>query len=334
MPPATEGLAQVLRQPDGTTLKVALSPARTGGMFEVGGYSVERDAAGVWRYVTGRDKSGAVQLSDVAAASGVKPAGIAKHAGRTPTAVDATEAAMRASIQRQLQVASFQAQTAAAAAGQPRVFKVPALMLATWYDEAKGQTSPQFQAGHDAAFFSKILTGFGGNPRGSVTQFYFEASFGQFLVEVDVFGPYSSIRSNGDPCYYGNIGETSGSDTDPVGTVLGVGGGGALGMAVEAVPQANADIGLNWGDYDNDGDGRVDFTMIIHSGGDMAATGNECYTWSHALQATLGECETLVSTCRGSRRRCAVASASRRPRRVRRSTGCSRSPSSPPRPTR
>ena len=85
VPPATEGLAQVLRQPDGTTLKVSLSPARTGGMFEVGGYSVERDAAGVWRYVTGRDKSGAVQLSDVAAASGVKPAGIAKHAGRTPT---------------------------------------------------------------------------------------------------------------------------------------------------------------------------------------------------------------------------------------------------------
>ena len=295
--PASASMQQVLKQPDGSTFRVALSPARTGGLFETtDGFSVERDAAGVWRYVTGRDSSGAVQLSSVAASNAQAPAGIAKRAGRTPTKVDATEAAMRQSIQRQLQVASFQAQKAAAAAGAPRIFKVPALMLATWYDESKGQTAPQFQAGHDAEFFSKVLDGFGGNPLGSVTQFYYEASFGQFLVEVDVFGPYTSARSTGDPCYYGGIDDTAGSDTDPVGSVLGVSGGGALGMMVEALPQANADIGANWDDYDNDGDGRVDFTMIIHSGGDMAATGNDCYTWSHALQATLGQCENLVST--------------------------------------
>src|SRR5688572_26670495 len=48
-------LRQVLKQPDGTTFRAELSPARTGGLFETsGGYSVDRDASGVWRYVTGR----------------------------------------------------------------------------------------------------------------------------------------------------------------------------------------------------------------------------------------------------------------------------------------
>ncbi|WP_372734747.1 immune inhibitor A domain-containing protein [Nocardioides sp.] len=226
-----------------------------------------------------------------ALAEGKAPAGLTKHAGQTKVKVDPAEAAMRASLQRQLQVASFQAQKAAAAAGTPRVFKVPALMLATYYDEAAGETSPQFKSAHGPDYFKKLLDGFGGNPRGSMTQFYFEASFGQFLVEVDVYGIYTSERSQGDPCYYGGIDGEGGSDTDPIGPTLGVGGGGALGMALEAVPQANADLGANWGNYDNDNDGRVDFTMIIHSGGDMAATGNPCYTWSHALQATLGQGE-------------------------------------------
>ncbi|HEU5035197.1 MAG TPA: immune inhibitor A domain-containing protein, partial [Mycobacteriales bacterium] len=182
-----------------------------------------------------------------------------------------------------------QAQIAATQERHPRVFRVPALLLATWWDSDKGQTSPQFQAGHDAAYFKKLLDGFGGNPRGSVTQFYYEASFGQFLVKIDVYGPYVSNRSRQDRCYYGGLGEQR--TTDPVGSTLGVGGGGALGMALEAVPQADADIGANWGKYDNNGDGRVDFTMIIHSGADMAVTGNPCNTWSHALQATLGEGE-------------------------------------------
>jgi M6 family metalloprotease-like protein len=292
-----EGLRQVLVQPDGSRFPVTLSPAHTGGLFEtLDGRSVERDTQGVWRYVLGRDRNGATQLSKLQVRAGKAPAGVPARAGRAVTEVDAAEARARAAIQRQLQIASLQAQQAATAAGEPRVFRVPALMLATWYDESKGQDAPQFQPGHDAAFFKDILDGFGGNPRGSVTQFYYEASFGQFLVQVDVFGPYTSARSIGDPCYYGGIDDSAGSTTDPIGTVLGVSGGGALGMMIEALPQANLDIGLDWDDYDNDGDGRVDFTMIIHSGGDMAATGNECYTWSHALQATLGQCENLVST--------------------------------------
>jgi M6 family metalloprotease-like protein len=294
-------LRQVLRQPDGTMFRAVLSPASQGGLFEVaGGYSVSKDSSGVWRYVTGRDTSGRVQLSDAVAGVDAPPAGLDKYAGRVVTEVDPAEAAARESVRRQLQIASRQAQLTAAAAGQdfkPRVFHVPALLLATWWWEEKGQTEPQFQTGHGQAYFKKMLDGFGGNPRGSVTQFYFESSFGQFLVKVDVYGPYTSDRSRQDRCYYGGIDtETSGGDLDVLDDQLGIGGGGALGMALEAVPQANADIGANWGTYDNDNDGRVDFTMIIHSGGDMAATGNPCFTWSHAMQATLGQGEVAETT--------------------------------------
>jgi M6 family metalloprotease-like protein len=288
-PPA---LSQVLRQPDGTTFHARLTPATQGGLFEAQGYSIARGSGGTWRYVAGRDARGRLVLSHLAVGPSTSPpAGVRKHVGRQATKVDPAEAAARAEIQRQLQIVSLRAQRMAGQKGKARVFHVPALLLATWWDADKGQTEPQYQAGHGPAYFKKLLDGFGGNPRGSVTQFYYEASFAQFLVKIDVFGPFVSNRSRQDRCYYGGIGDSAGSPTDPVGSNLGVGGGGALGMALEVIPQANADPSLDWSKYDNDGDGRVDFTMIIHSGGDMAATGNPCFTWSHALQATLGEGE-------------------------------------------
>jgi M6 family metalloprotease-like protein len=286
--------AQMLRQPDGTLFRADLTPATQGGLFEtaLGGYSVARDHSGVWRYVLGRTGHGALRLGAGEVGKAAPPAGLAPHAGRAVTKVDPTEAAIRASIQSQLAAAARKAQLAAGGQGvKVRVYHVPALLLATWWDTSKGQSSPQFQKGHGPAYFKNLLAGFGGNPRGSVTQFYYQASFGQFLVKIDVYGPYVSNRSRQNRCYYGGLGNSPDSDTDPVGTTLGIGGGGALGMALEAVPQANKDIGANWGKYDNNGDGRVDFTIIIHSGADMAVTGNPCNTWSHALQATLGEGE-------------------------------------------
>ncbi|WP_028639152.1 immune inhibitor A domain-containing protein [Nocardioides sp. URHA0032] len=294
-PGVTVPYSQVLRQPGGYQFRAVLTDARAGGLFEVDGYSVSRDRAGTWHYVSGRDAQGRVQLAHAVGPAG-PPASVAPHAGRQQTRVSAKEEAARASILRQLQVASYRAQLAAAAEGEERVFHVPALMLATWYDEDAGETTPQFHDGHDAAYFKKILDGFGGNPNGSVTQFYYEASFGQFLVEIDVFGPYTSAESIGDPCHYGTPDDGDLKVTDPAGSVLGVGGAGALGMAVEAVPQTFADPGMDWSKYDNDGDGQVDFTIIIHSGSDHAFTSDPCDTHSHALQATLGLPSTAEST--------------------------------------
>jgi M6 family metalloprotease-like protein len=280
---------QLLKQPDGTTFGASLTNGEIGGAFETeAGYTVVRGNDRVWRFATGRDTKGTLLPSTIAVRPGLKPTGIAPHAGRTRNVWDdGTGRDVRSQTFRALQIASRKAQDKARANGEPRVFRFPALMLATWFDEANGQTEPQFQDGTNTpGYFKNILDGFGGNPEGTLTEFYFEDSFGQFLVQVDVFGPFTSQRSREDACYYGGIGQSQDDgDLDLLDTQLGVGGGGAIGMALESIPQADPTV--DFGPYDNDLDGEVDFTAIIHSGADMAVTGNPCNTWSHATTVNL-----------------------------------------------
>jgi M6 family metalloprotease-like protein len=273
-----------LTQPNGTTLAARLTQAEIGGDLEVDGYTVVKGDDKWWRYATGRDKNAKLIASDARAGVDARPAGLAPGAGRSRNVWDdGAGGDVRAQVFALLREASRQAQVEANAAGEPRLFRFPVLMLATWWDPEKGQSMPTFQEGNTAEHFNKILDGFGGNPTGSLTEFYFENSFGQFLVDVDVFGPFTSVRSIEDRCYYGNIEPTpvTDGDLDPTDSVLGIGGLGAAGMAIEAVPQA--DPSVDFAPYDNDGDGYVDFVGIIHSGPDMAVTGDPCNTWSHAL---------------------------------------------------
>jgi M6 family metalloprotease-like protein len=274
--------AMVIRQPDGSSFHARLTPAEFGGEPETDGFSVTRGDDGWWRYST------------TAAVVGVdeRPAGLAKGAGRVDLSPSAVQRSAKLQVLEQLRVASTRAQAQAAQAGGPRIFRFPVLMLATWWDADAGQTAPQFQPGTDnKEHYKAILDGFGGNPHGTLTEFYFENSYGQFLVQVDVFGPYTSVRSVQDRCYYGGVDAPPDftDDLDPTDNVLGVGGLGAVGMSIEAVPQADAD-GVDFSVYDNDGDGYVDFMGVVHSGADMAVTGDPCNTWSHALPvSTFGD---------------------------------------------
>jgi M6 family metalloprotease-like protein len=286
-----------LRQPNGETLAARLTQAEIGGNLEVAGYTVVKGADSWWRYVSGRDAKNELVASKARAGVDAVPSGLAKGAGRTRNVWDNGKGGdAREQVFAVLREASRQAQAKAAAAGEPRLFRFPVLMLATWWDAEAGQSLPTFKEGNTKEHFEKILDGFGGNPTGSVTEFYFENSFGQFLVDVDVFGPYISARSIEDRCYYGGIDVTpiTDGDLDPFDSVFGIGGLGVAGMAIEAVPQADLDV--DFAPYDNDGDGYVDFMGIIHSGADMAVTGNECNTWSHALPISVlvGVAESLT----------------------------------------
>ncbi|MEY2450641.1 MAG: hypothetical protein QOD92_215 [Acidimicrobiaceae bacterium] len=266
----------VIHQPDGSSFKARLTPAQFGGQPETDdGYSVTRGDDGWWRYST----------TDARVGVDPRPADLEQRAGRVDLTPNTVQKSARLQMLEQLRTASAKASAAAAQAGGPREFRFPVLMLATWWDEDAGQTSPQFQPGSDTTdYFKAILNGFGGNPKGTLTEFYFENSYGQFHVIVDVLGPYMSARSVQDRCYYGGIDAPPDvtDDLDPTDNVLGVGGLGAVGMAIEAVPQAGAE-GVDFSVYDNDGDGYVDFMGIVHSGADMAVTGDPCNTWSHAL---------------------------------------------------
>lgn len=278
----------VVNQPDGTTFKANLTNAEIGGNLEYEGYTVKKRNDGWWVYATGRDENGLI-ASDRRVGIDAAPAGLDPQVGRVDNVwTRSTGYDLRTQVLEQLRLASLEAQKQATQGGEPRVFKFPVLMLATWWDAEAGQTSPQFQEGNTAEHFKKLLDGFGGNSRGTLTEFYFENSYGQFLVQVDVYGPYTSARSVQDRCYYGGIDPPPDEfdDLDPTDSVLGVGGGGAAGMAAEAVPQADPTV--DFSQYDNDGDGDVDFTGLLHSGPDMAATGDPCHTWSHAIDASFG----------------------------------------------
>jgi M6 family metalloprotease-like protein len=102
---------------------------------------------------------------------------------------------------------------------------------------------------------------------------YKEQSFGNMIVDIDVYGPYQSALSLAHNCWYG-------TDGGPIlGEQLGLGGLGSRGMAAEATPQA--DPFVNFGLYDNDNNGFVDFLLMIHSGPGAEQTGDPCDVWSH-----------------------------------------------------
>ncbi len=272
----------VVKQPDGTAVRTKLNGAEIGGNLETPeGYTIVKGKGGWWYYAARADGSRAIPSQRRVGID--SPLGLKTGIGRVADVWSGKLGTLRDQTFRMLQVANHKAQTQAAITGElPRVFKVPMIMLATYWDPEEGQTGPAFLPGHDAEFFTKLLDGFGGNPTGTMTEFWLENSYGQLKVDVDVYGPYTSNRSRLERCYYGGIEapEDPADDLDPLDSQLGVGGGGVFGMAAEAVPQADLDV--DWGQYDTDNDGSVDFTGFIHSGPDMAATGDPCMTWSHA----------------------------------------------------
>jgi M6 family metalloprotease-like protein len=106
---------------------------------------------------------------------------------------------------------------------------------------------------------------------GSVKDYYRDNSSGQFIPNFTVVGPYTLSKNRAD--YGGN--DSSGNDIDP------------YTMVIEAMRAAKLNGGVNFKQFDNDGDGYVDNVYVIYAGYGEASSGDDDDMWPHS--ATLGD---------------------------------------------
>ena len=100
----------------------------------------------------------------------------------------------------------------------------------------------------------------------SMTEFYYENSYGGFLIQGDVAGWYRMPETY---AYYVN--GNYGFGTYPQS---------AAGMAYHSFLAADPDV--DYSNYDNDGDGWIDGVFIVHAGPGAEQTGSVDHIWSHA----------------------------------------------------
>jgi immune inhibitor A len=110
----------------------------------------------------------------------------------------------------------------------------------------------------------------GSYPTGSLSDYYYEASYKQLKIAGDVSGWY---RAPEPYSYY-------------VGTKYGFGGypRNAYKLVEDVVDLASGDV--NFAKYDTDGDGEVDALFVVHAGRGAEATGNVTDIWSHMSSIT------------------------------------------------
>lgn len=124
-----------------------------------------------------------------------------------------------------------------------------------------------FERTHTNALFERIANERGyteGKFYGSMYDYFYAQSMGQFELEFDVVGPVTVSNTQS---YYGRN-NSQGDDMRP----------GA--MAREACQLANSDV--NYADYDWDGDGEVDQVYLVYAGKGEADGGAAETIWPHA----------------------------------------------------
>ena len=106
---------------------------------------------------------------------------------------------------------------------------------------------------------------------GSARDYFRDQSFGKFTPSFDVIGP---VTLNNKRSHYG-ANSTNGNDKN------------TAGMISEACQKAYSQGLTDFTDYDNDGDGVVDFVYVVYAGSDEAQTGIEEAIWAKSSSITL-----------------------------------------------
>jgi immune inhibitor A len=129
------------------------------------------------------------------------------------------------------------------------------------------------QMSESVSHFEELFFSVGTMATGSVRDFYREASNGLVDIQGDVVGPYQLPRTL--EAYAHGAAGTGGALPN------------ARTMARDAAQAADADV--NFGPYDNDGNGFVDAFIVVHAGPGGEVTGNTGHIWSHKWVLDGGE---------------------------------------------
>ena len=105
-----------------------------------------------------------------------------------------------------------------------------------------------------------------GNFKGSMYDYFYAQSDGQFELTFDVVGPVPVSKTQS---YYGSN-DSDGSDKYPAT------------MVIEALKKADSEV--NYADYDWDGDGEVDQVYVVYAGKGEADGGASTTIWPHEWQ--------------------------------------------------
>jgi immune inhibitor A len=118
-----------------------------------------------------------------------------------------------------------------------------------------------------ASHFQELFFSTGVLPNGSVKEYFKEVTGGLVDVVGEIAGPFQLPQTN---AWYANnnfgIGRPSGTPRANI-------------MARDAA--VAADPTINFGQYDNDGNGFIDAFIVVHPGGGGEQTGNPNDIWSH-----------------------------------------------------
>lgn len=257
--PAHPGIGSVT-QPDGTTLKVRLH----GDEFmhfttTEDGYAIVRDADGYYRYAEGEGTlvAGPVTAHDVAARSASEKDYLDGLGKLRPTVRNAAQEEM-------WQIRHSEEFTSPKAANYDyRNFY--GLVILVQYSDCKFTMADPLKRFGDMVT-QKDYSGFvpdgGGskeNYTGSVADYFYDNSSGQFLPKFDVVGPVTVSRSQ----YYVE-------STTNIRTII-----------KEVTDMLDPEV--DFSKYDRDGDGTVDMFYLIFAGGGANFSGNDSrLLWPHA----------------------------------------------------
>lgn len=260
-----------MAQPDGASFTAVLTPAETGGQLETpDGYTIVQDAQGWWTYAQPDDAGQAVPSSLIIGRD--IPQGLEKKIGQTKSrwlddqGNDKRDAVFEA-------VKEVQSPNASAFTANDVVTKhYHYLMVLAEFSDVK------FEDYQTPQYFEDQISGLGGSGTGTVTDLYYEMSYGQFEPEFDVIGPLTLPH---DMSWYDY--QLPGQNSHSV-----------VGMINDLGPQLLA-LGVDWDQYDNDkvlyGSGSnqyrsVDMVVVLHAGPGKEATGVNGQVWSHASTAS------------------------------------------------